>query len=196
MKLPADLRPRALLSAYASGIFPMADETGALHWLAPDPRAILEFDRLIVSRSLRSAVRRGIFAVTFDQAFREVIRACADRPEGTWISEEITAAYTLLHRHGFAHSVETWKDGALAGGLYGVAIGGAFFGESMFHHVTDASKIALVHLVQRLQGRGYTLLDVQFMTDHLCRLGASEISREEYETRLVAAIERGCRFLA
>lgn len=184
----AELTPENLLAAYASGIFPMADEAGELGWFAPDPRAILQLDRLQVPRSLRSVIRRGFFEVTTDQAFIDVIRACADRPEGTWISPEIHEAYVCLHQIGFAHSVEAWKDGRLAGGLYGVAIGGAFFGESMFRRESNASKVTLVHLVERLRECGFVLLDVQFLTDHLRSMGASEISRREYEWRLHEAI--------
>ncbi|MBI4718631.1 MAG: leucyl/phenylalanyl-tRNA--protein transferase [Planctomycetes bacterium] len=189
-----DLAPAGLLAAYSMGVFPMADETGALHWLAPDPRAILELDALQVSRSLRSVMRRGVFELTINRAFAEVIRRCADRGEGTWISPEIRAAYCRLHQMGYAHSVEAWRDGALAGGLYGVAIGGAFFGESMFHAVSNASKAALVSLVERLRRQGFVLLDVQFMTEHLHRLGAVEIPRREYERRLRRAIRLPRRF--
>ncbi len=194
MKLPFELQPDALLSAYASGIFPMGDDRGEIRWYAPDPRAIIELDGLVVSRSLRTAVRRGVYRVTFNRAFGKVMRACADREDGTWISAEIVAAYTLLHRYGFAHSVEAWEGDALVGGLYGVSLGGAFFGESMFHRATDASKVALVHLVRRMQERGFVLLDVQFMTDHLRSLGATEVPRAEYEQRLGAAIELNCAF--
>ena len=126
-----DLTAENVLAAYMSGIFPMADRKGELHWLAPDPRAIIELDAFKVSRSLRTVYRRGVFELTVDRAFPEVIAACADRREGTWISDEIRSAYTVLHRLEFAHSVEAWQDGRLAGGLYGVAVGGAFFGESM-----------------------------------------------------------------
>ncbi len=190
-----ELAPANLLAAYASGIFPMADDDGRLLWFAPDPRAIIELDGLIVSRSLRSAARRGVFEVTVNRAFPEVIAACADRSEGTWISAQIHEAYTGLHRLGFAHSVECWRDGQLAGGLYGVSIGGAFFGESMFHRASDASKVALLHLVDRMRARGLELLDVQFVTDHLARLGAVEIARAEYERRLRRVIVLPCRFV-
>lgn len=188
MNLPPELRPERLLAAYASGIFPMADDRGVVRWFAPDPRAIIELDGLIVSRSLRATVRRGMYRITTDCAFAEVIAACADRDDGTWISPQIISAYTLLHQLGFAHSVEAWRGDALAGGLYGVALGGAFFGESMFHRARDASKVALVHLVLQLRKQGFTLLDVQFMTEHLRSLGATEIRRSAYERRLAAAI--------
>ena len=190
----ADLAPERLLAAYAVGIFPMADDDGEILWFAPDPRAILELDALKTSRSLRTVVKRGTFDVTTNQAFEQVITACADREEGTWISPEIHEAYCELHRLGFGNSVEVWKDGQLAGGLYGVALGGAFFGESMFHRVADASKVALVRLVERLRERGFVLLDVQFATDHLRRFGAVEIPRSEYERRLRDAIQLSCSF--
>lgn len=190
-----ELAPNNLLAAYAIGIFPMADDEGDIGWYAPDPRAVLELDTFRVSRSLRALRQRDAFDVTVDQSFGEVIEACAERSEGTWISLEIREAYGELHRAGFAHSVEAWKDGQLAGGLYGVALGGAFFGESMFHRVTDASKLALVALVERIRDRGYLLLDVQFMTDHLRRFGAAEIPRAVYEHRLKVAIKKPCRFV-
>lgn len=192
--MPLDLSPRLLLAAYAAGIFPMADEDGDLHWLAPDPRAIIELDGLKVSRSLRAAVRRECFTITVDRAFGKVIRACANRREGTWISRAIIEANENLHELGFAHSVESWRDDTLVGGLYGVSLGGAFFGESMFHRATDASKVALVHLVERMKNRGMVLLDVQFITPHLRRLGAIEIPRSEYELRLADALRMNVRF--
>ncbi len=185
-----DLRIERLLVAYAAGIFQMADDEGAIHWFAPDPRAVLDLETFKVSRSLRAVIRRGVFDVTINRAFAEVIRACADRPEGTWISQDIHEAYTVLHRLGFAHSIEIWEKSRLVGGLYGVAIGAAFFGESMFHRVSNASKVAMVGLVERLQNRRYTLLDVQFVTDHLVRLGAVEIPRRDYERRLRMAVCR------
>ena len=189
-----DLEPERLLAAYAVGIFPMADEAGKMHWLAPDPRAIIKLEQFKINRSLRSVLRQGLFEITVNRAFPQVIRACADRAEGTWISDDIFEAYSTLHRIGFAHSVEAWKEGELAGGLYGVTMGGAFFGESMFHRITDASKIALAMLVTRMKQRGFVLLDVQFITQHLQRFGALEISREEYETLLHEAIKLPCRF--
>ena len=189
-----DLVPARLLAAYAAGVFPMADDSGELHWLAPDPRAIIELTASrsasapAVPRSLRSVIRRGVFTVTMDRAFDRIIEACANRAEGTWISEDIKEAYSTLHRQGFAHSVECWRSHELAGGLYGVAIGGAFFGESMFHRETNASKVALVFLVERMRARGFALLDVQFMTEHLRRFGAVEIPRADYERRLRRAV--------
>lgn len=191
----SNLAPERLLGAYAGGIFPMGDETGRVHWLAPDPRAILDLDHFIVSRSLRSICRRGEYDITINAAFLEVLHACADRREGTWITREIVEAYSRLHALGYAHSVETWSDGELAGGLYGVALGGAFFGESMFHRRTDASKVALVALVEWMRRRGFELLDIQFMTDHLRQFGAIEIPRAIYERRLHAATALPCKFV-
>ena len=183
-----ELTPELLLHAYAAGIFPMADpETGEIHWYAPDPRAILPLEGFKVSRSLRRTVRSGVFEIRTDASFESVVRACAERQD-TWISEAIVSSYTSLNRLGFAHSVEAWCDGELAGGLYGVSIGGAFFGESMFHRKTNASKVALVYLVEHLRSRGFQLLDTQFATAHLERFGVEEISREEYESILQRAI--------
>jgi len=189
-----DLSPEHLLSAYASGVFPMADDENVVRWFAPDPRAVIELDGFNVSRSLRAVIRRGVFEMAVNRAFEEVIAACADRPGGTWISAEVQDAYIRLHRLGFAHSVEAWREGKLAGGLYGVAIGAAFFGESMFHRVTDASKVALVALVGRLRDRGFNLLDIQFITDHLRRFGAVEIPRSDYLRRLRCAVQLPCTF--
>ena len=189
-----DLAPEKLLAAYAAGIFPMADDEGGLFWLAPDPRAVIELDGFRMPRSLRVVRRREVFTVTVNRAFDQVIEACAQRGEGTWISDDIKEAYGKLHQLGFAHSVEAWQDRQLAGGLYGVAIGGAFFGESMFHRVADASKVAMVHLVERMRERGFALLDVQFMTEHLRRFGAVEIPRAEYEQRLERALTASARF--
>jgi leucyl/phenylalanyl-tRNA--protein transferase len=191
----SELEPDVLLPAYAIGIFPMADDDGEIHWLAPDPRAILELETFKTTRSLRATMRRGEFTITVDNAFEQVIAACGDRPEGTWISRDIHDAYCELHRRGFAHSVETWAEGELVGGLYGVTIGGAFFGESMFHRATDASKVALVELVERMRRRGFVLLDVQFLTEHLERFGAVEIPRSEYQQRLARAIMLPCSFV-
>lgn len=191
---PLDLSPERLLWAYQVGIFPMADDTGAVHWLSPDPRAIIELDELYVSRSLRTVVRRDVFEVAVNRDFEQVIASCADRAGGTWISPQIYEAYCRLHELGFAHSVECWQGGELAGGLYGVAIGGAFFGESMFHRATDASKVALVRLVERMQERGFVLLDIQFITPHLSQFGAIEIPRSEYLRRLRRAISLERRF--
>ena len=179
-KHPRGLDPEFILNAYCGGYFPMAEShVGRISWYSPDPRAILPLDALKVSRSLRQTIRKRVFDIRFDTAFERVIAACAEREE-TWISNEIVAAYTELHRKGFAHSVESWYGGGLAGGLYGVAIGGAFFGESMFSRKSEASKVALVYLVQHLKGRGYLLLDTQFMNEHIRQFGAYEIPRIEY----------------
>ncbi len=189
-----------LLSAYSQGIFPMAheDEDWEVYWYAPDPRAIFPFDEFHVPRSLAKTIRQGKFEVRVDHDFEAVMRECAaPRPgQGLWISEQLIEAYVELHELGFAHSVETWQDGKLVGGLYGVSLRGLFAGESMFSRVADASKVALVYLVERLQERRFTLLDTQFMTDHLKRFGAREIPREEYEELLeVAMAQVGVKFV-
>jgi leucyl/phenylalanyl-tRNA--protein transferase len=174
-----------LLAAYASGWFPMADEEGVISWYSPDPRGIMPLDTFHVPSRLQRVVRKGSVQVEIDTAFEEVMRSCAvaeRQPDetGTWISEEIIESYCALHAQGFAHSVEVRHDGVLVGGLYGVALGGAFFGESMFHRVTDASKVALVALVDRLRSRGFILLDTQWVTAHLQQFGAIEIPRPQY----------------
>jgi leucyl/phenylalanyl-tRNA--protein transferase len=191
------LDPVLLVAAYRQGVFPMAVEEGTIAWFSPDPRGVIPLDTFHVSSRLARVVRRGTFTIRIDHDFERVIRACADRGEvpSTWISEEIVASYVELARLGLAHSVEAWQDGELAGGLYGVHIGGAFFGESMFHRVTDASKVALVALVERLRARGFTLLDTQWITPHLQRFGAVEIPRRQYLRRLADAIARPCRFV-
>lgn len=182
------LTPELLIRAYCAGVFPMADHRhGRIGWYRPDPRAVIPLDAFHVPRSLRRTIRRGDFELTFNADFPAVIAACAAREE-TWISDDVVRAYTGLHRLGLAHSVETWRAGRLAGGLYGVALGAAFFGESMFSRETDASKVALVALVERLRERGFVLLDTQFLTAHLARFGAIEIARAEYERRLGAAL--------
>lgn len=184
-----DLHLSRLLEAYRRGIFPWFDEESPILWWSPDPRAIFEMDGLHVSRRLARTVRSGRFTVTFDRAFGEVIRGCADRPnDGVWITADMIDAYTRLHELDHAHSVEVWHEGQLAGGLYGVAIGGLFAGESMFTRVRDASKVALVHLMEHLRQRGYPLFDVQFLNAHTARLGAIEIPRREYLARLRRAI--------
>lgn len=188
------LLPEHLLLGYQQGIFPMADpDDGAVYWYRPPRRAVLPLDAFHVPKNLAKRVRQAPFEVATDRAFEAVMRACAERSE-TWISEEIIAAYTALHRHGLAHSVECWQDGRLVGGLYGVALGGAFFGESMFHRVTDASKVALVHLVRRLRRGGFVLLDVQYATPHLQQFGVIEIPAETYERRLGEALPRDARW--
>jgi leucyl/phenylalanyl-tRNA--protein transferase len=191
------LPPQILINAYSQGVFPMADPDGTIYWYDPDPRAIIPLDKFHVSRSLRRTIRKGGFEIKIDTAFREVITACAAPAPGresTWINDEIIESYGALHELGFAHSVETWIEGELAGGLYGVSLAGLFAGESMFSWVTDGSKIALVYLVKHLRRRGFVLLDTQFATDHLRRFGAIEIPRLEYKRRLVQALRSGARF--
>jgi len=183
------LTPEGIELAYRHGIFPMADErSGEVLWFRPDPRAVIPLDGFHVSRSLARTLRRGRFEVRVDTAFTTVMRGCADRPEGSWISERFVEVYGALHRAGKAHSVEAWRDGRLVGGVYGLALGGAFMAESMFHRETDASKVALAALVGRLRERGFTVLDVQYLTPHLESLGAVEITRREYERRLERAL--------
>lgn len=181
------LTPELLLAAYQRGLFPMADDDGTIGWYSPDPRAVFPLDAFHVPKNLAKTLRQGRFERRIDGDFEGVLRACADREE-TWISEEIHQAYTALHRLGLAHSVEAWRDGQLVGGLYGVAIGGAFFGESMFSRATDASKVCLVWLVERLRDRGYTLLDSQYPTTHLLQFGQTLIPRAEYLRQLARAI--------
>lgn len=189
-----ELGPKFLLTAYSHGYFPMAESgTGDIQWYSPDPRAIIELDGLKVSRSLRQVLRRQCYELRFDTAFSRVIRLCAEREE-TWISDRIIDAYERLHTLGFAHSIESWDGQELAGGLYGVALGGAFFGESMFHIRRDASKIALVGLVERLRSHGFILLDIQFITPHLLSMGAVELPREDYIRRLRKTIVKECVF--
>jgi leucyl/phenylalanyl-tRNA---protein transferase len=188
-----------LVSAYASGWFPMAVGGAGIRWFSPDPRGIIPLDTFHVSKRLSRVIRHGEFQIAINRDFPSVIRACAeaergDEEPGTWIDDEIVESYTALHEAGYAHSVEAWKDGALAGGLYGVALGGAFFGESMFHRATDASKVALAALVERLRVRGFTLLDTQWTTEHLEQFGAIEIPRRRYLELLDHAIQRDCRF--
>jgi leucyl/phenylalanyl-tRNA--protein transferase len=190
------LTPEGVELAYRHGIFPMADErSGEVLWFRPDPRAIIELDGLHVSRSLARTMRRGRFEIRVDSDFEGVMRGCADRPEGSWIDDRFIEVYGALHRAGKAHSVEAWRDGRLVGGTYGVALGAAFMAESMFHRETDASKIALAALVQRLRERAFTLLDVQYVTPHLESLGATEITRREYERRLERALSLPRRFV-
>lgn len=195
--LTADL----LLRAYRLGLFPMAESRAsrALHWLDPEARGVLPLDGFHLPRSLLKTLRSGKFQVTADMDFPGTIAACAaareNRPE-TWINQEIERLFVELHELGFAHSVETWVDGELAGGLYGACLGGAFFGESMFSTATDASKAALVHLVARLRLSGFVLLDTQFITSHLAKFGAIEIPRADYHVRLAEAVDVQARFIA
>lgn len=195
------LTPDLLLRAYRLGLFPMADhrESLTLHWLDPEARGVLPLHGVHISRSLLKTLRRNRFTVTANQDFGAVIAACADarsnRPE-TWINHQIEQLFTELHQLGFAHSLEAWENNQLVGGLYGAALGGAFFGESMFSTVTDASKVALAHLVARLRLGGYTLLDTQFITDHLASFGTIEVPRGTYHTMLAQALETPARFPA
>ena len=189
------LTPELVLNAYCSGYFPMADPlTGEVSWYSPDPRAIVPLDGFKASRSLRGKVKREVFTLRFNTACESVIRHCAERDE-TWISGEIVAVYARLHEMGYVHSVESWNGGLLAGGLYGIAIGGAFFGESMFSRETDASKVAMVHLVARLRERGFRLLDTQFMNDHIRQFGACEIPRPKYMRLLREALVLNTAFV-
>lgn len=188
--------PDLLLKAYAAGIFPMAENhtDPNLFWVSPEQRGILPLEDFHIPKRLKRTVRADTFRVTTDVCFADVMRACAAPAPGrteTWINDEILRLYTDLHEMGFAHSIECWQDGKLAGGLYGVALRGAFFGESMFHHITDASKVALVHLVARLKAGGFVLLDTQFITTHLAQFGTIEIPREAYLQALDHALE--CR---
>jgi len=183
-----------LLDAYCNGIFPMADGSdGEIHWFSPEQRGIIPLDGLNISRSLRQTIRKNIFEIRIDSDFEATIRSCAER-EDVWISEIIVQSYLNLHQHGFAHSVECWNDNNLVGGLYGVTIGGAFFGESMFSRMTDASKTALVALVQKLNEKGFVLLDTQYVNSHLATLGCVEITKEDYLKRLHQAIQLHCNF--
>jgi leucyl/phenylalanyl-tRNA---protein transferase len=190
-----DLSVPRLVLAYRSGIFPWTDRP--VTWWSPDPRAILELDEFHVPRSLDRTLRRGEFRITVNQAFQQVMEGCALCGRGreqTWIRPSFVDAYTKLHHAGHAHSVECWQEDVLVGGVYGVAIGGLFAGESMFHRVTDASKVALYHLVQRLDRLGFTLFDIQMPTPVTRRLGARTIAREIYLKRLEDAVRLPCRF--
>jgi leucyl/phenylalanyl-tRNA--protein transferase len=192
-----DLDPGTLLDAYAHGAFPMADEDGQIRWFTAIPRGILPLDAFHVPKSLAQTVRQRRFEIRVNFEFEATMRACMlARPQRTWISEELIAAYVRLHRVGHAHSIEAWRGGKLAGGLYGVTLGGAFFGESMFHRERDASKVALVALVDRLRDRGYELLDTQMVTAHMGRFGCIEIAEADYLERLGRAIERDRTFVA
>jgi len=190
-----DLAPATLLDAYRSGVFPWYDENTPICWWSPDPRAIIPLDGLHVSRRLARTIRGGRFAVTFNRDFARVIRGCAERPgEGTWLVPEMIDAYREMHRLGHAHSVEVWLGDELAGGTYGVAVGGFFAGESMFHRITDASKVALAALVARLNERSFRLFDVQFVTPHTARMGAVAIPRAEYLERLRGVVDLDVSF--
>lgn len=193
-RTPEPLNPALVINAYAQGIFPMPDSLGQIRWYAPDPRAILEHANLHVSRSLRATIRKGTYEIRMDTAFERVMRGCAARAE-TWINEEFIKTYTYLHLAGVTHSVEAWQGDRLMGGLYGVALGGAFMGESMFSYATDASKVCLVALVEHLKARRYVLHDMQFTTPHLETLGATEVSRSVYEKRLKEALRLRCSWV-
>lgn len=185
-----DLCAERLLSAYRQGIFPMYEEGEPICWWSPDPRAIFDIDGLHIPRRLRRSLRAGDFEVSLNQNFVGVMKGCADRPEGTWITSDMLEAYHRLHELGHAHSVEVWRNGELTGGVYGVAIGAFFAGESMFSRDRDASKIALVHLFERLQRCGFELFDTQILNEHTARLGAYEITRSEYLQRLAKALKK------
>ena len=187
-----DLSAERLLAAYARGIFPWFSEGDPILWWSPDPRMVLFPEELRISRSLRKTVKHGVFEIRLDTSFRKVMESCAgprDGQAGTWIVDEILDAYTQLHEMGFAHSVESWREGRLVGGLYGVSLGRAFFGESMFARETDASKVALVHLVERLRARDYSVIDCQQNTAHLASLGAREIPRAAFSQLLQESIQ-------
>jgi len=191
------LTPDLMLRAYAAGIFPMSEGVDApdIFWVDPQHRGVFPLDGFHVSRSLRRRLRKGGFEVTVDRDFAGVVAACADREE-TWINGQIDMCYLALHAQGYAHSVEVWMDGTLAGGVFGVTLGAAFFGESMFSRRTDGSKIALVHLVERLRRGGFQLFDTQFTTDHLESLGAIDLPRSEYRRRLKLALASPADFHA
>jgi leucyl/phenylalanyl-tRNA--protein transferase len=186
-----------LIYGYINGIFPMADADGSLYWYSPDPRAIIPIDSYRPSKSLRPVLNKNVFEIQVNRNFEGVMRQCAApriQEEGTWISEDIIRAYTRLHDLGMAHSIETYQDGKLVGGLYGVSIGAAFFGESMFHHVSNASKVAFHALMGILREHNFKLLDTQFINDNVRRFGAIEIPKAEYLARLRQAIALKSRF--
>ncbi|HEX2930086.1 MAG TPA: leucyl/phenylalanyl-tRNA--protein transferase, partial [Candidatus Binatia bacterium] len=192
-----DLSSERLLEAYRVGIFPWYSDDQPILWWSPDPRFVLDLDEFKISHSLRKTLRRNIFHVTFDRVFEEVIAACSTAPRegqrGTWITPEMQEAYVKLHGLGFAHSVETWCRGKLVGGLYGVSLGKAFFGESMFHHQTDASKVALAMLVEKLKRWGFHFIDSQMTTEHMMRLGAKEMPRRIFLKRLQSALRHSSK---
>jgi leucyl/phenylalanyl-tRNA---protein transferase len=180
--------PELLLQGYRLGVFPMGMTDDTIEWFSPDPRAILPLEKFHVPHGLRRIIERKVFEIRVNTRFADVIRACAQR-EDTWINPEIIESYERLHKLGYAHSVEAWSNEQLAGGLYGVALGGAFFGESMFHRITDASKVALAALVERVRRQKFVLLDTQWMTPHLAQFGAIEIPRGDYLRMLGRAVE-------
>jgi leucyl/phenylalanyl-tRNA---protein transferase len=191
-----DLSPDRLLRAYRNGIFPWFDEGDPVLWWSPDPRAIFELEDFHVSRRLARTIRSNRFHTTVDKDFVGVMRGCAEgRDEGTWITPDMIEAYSKLHQLGHAHSLEVWQEEKLAGGIYGITVGALFAGESMFSRVRDASKVALVKLIEHLRGRSYQLFDIQFLNDHTKRLGAVEIPRNEYLVRLRRALENPEEFI-
>jgi leucyl/phenylalanyl-tRNA--protein transferase len=184
-----DLEPDTLLAAYRAGVFPWFGEDDPILWFSPDPRGVIPLDAVRVSSRLARTIRSGRFSVTVNRRFREVMAACGEnREDGTWVTAEMLDAYECLHRLGYAHSLEVWRGDVLAGGVYGVALGGLFAAESMFHRVTDASKVALVSLTDRLRAKGYTLVDIQMVTPHTATFGAVEIPRAEYLRRVGEAV--------
>lgn len=192
------LTPQMLLNAYCQGYFPMADpDDGKIYWYDPDPRTILPLESFHIPRRLQRTVQQKKFEIRIDTAFEQVMRLCAEpraKQDRTWINDELIELYVALHRHGFAHSVETWLEGELVGGVYGVSVGGLFAGESMFSRARDASKVALVELVNVLHRNGFVLFDVQFTNDHLKQFGVVEIPKSHYKIRLDLALERYCPF--
>jgi leucyl/phenylalanyl-tRNA--protein transferase len=191
-----DLSPERLLRAYLNGIFPWFDEGDPVLWWSPDPRAVFELEEFHVPKRLARTIRSGRFQITVDKDFYGVMKGCGEgREEGTWITDDMIEAYGQLHRLGHAHSLEVWHDNKLAGGIYGVSVGGLFAGESMFSRVRDASKVALVKLIEHLRQRGFQLFDIQFLNEHTKRLGAIEIPREEYLARLKVALASSVSFV-
>jgi leucyl/phenylalanyl-tRNA--protein transferase len=189
------LDPETLLQAYSQGAFPMTDRDGRTRWYTADPRGILPLEQFHIPHTLGQTIRQKRFEVRINYDFAATMRACMNvRRDGSWISEDLVRVYSQLHEMGFAHSVEAWRNGVLAGGLYGVSLGAAFFGESMFHHQRDASKVALVHLVERLREREFELLDTQATTQHLRRFGCIDVPASEYLARLQRALKRRCEF--
>jgi leucyl/phenylalanyl-tRNA---protein transferase len=195
VRVGGDLRPATLLAAYCRGEFPWYDESWPICWWSPDPRAVFELGQFHVSRRLARTLRSGKFTVTVNRAFGAIIHGCGDRAEGTWLTAGMVHAYRRLHRLGHAHSVEVWHGDTLAGGLYGVAIGGFFAGESMFTRVRDASKVALAFTRDRLVRLGFELFDTQFLTEHTARMGATLIPRNDYLDRLHRALRKPVRFV-
>lgn len=194
-----EITPHVLLKAYACGIFPMAENRSdpKIHWVEPELRGILPLNSFHIPRSLKKFIKKSSFQIRINTAFDSVVELCsqpAPNREGTWINERIKTLYSQLHEIGHAHSVETWQEGELVGGLYGVSLGQAFFGESMFSRQTNASKVALVHLVERLNERDFCLLDTQFITDHLARFGAIEVTKREYQMLLERALQKRADF--